>query len=158
MTEITVNLSTTPDMIFSCSFRSLAVCDILHEHFLINGTRCYPSSNGSRSHLAVAVRRHEGQSVFICLVSDVRVLWESRRADLFQLFLNAVKVRKHNLKFKFETMVGIVASKEEDKKNFFNKLFPLGDKLHKLAKTIIENRKIRFAVRTQTTHITLSHN
>ena len=77
---------------------------------------------------------------------------------MFQLFLNAVKVRKHNLKFKFETMVGIVASKEEDKKNFFNKLFPLGDKLHKLPKTIIENRKIRFAVRTQTTHITLSHN
>ena len=116
MTEITVNLSTTPDMIFSFSFRSLAVCDILHKHFLINGIRCYPSSNGSRSHLAVAVRRHEGQSVFICLVSDVRVLWESRRADLFQLFLNAVKVRKHNLKFKFESMVGIVASMEEDKK------------------------------------------
>ena len=35
---------------------------------------------------------------------------------MFQLFLNAVKVRKHNLKFKFESMVGIVASMEEDKK------------------------------------------
>ena len=60
---------------------------------------------------------------------------------MFQLFLNAVKVRKHNLKFKFESMVGIVASMEEDEKKFFNKLFPLGDKLHKLAKTIIENRR-----------------
>ena len=105
MTEITVNLITTPDMIFSASFRSLAAGDILHKHFLINRTRCYLSSNGLRSHLAVAVRRHEGQSVFICLVSDVRVLWESRRADLFQLFLNAAKVRKHNLKFKFESKV-----------------------------------------------------
>ena len=77
----------------------------------------YLSSNGLRSHLAVAVRRHEGQSVFICLVSDVRVLWESRRADLFQLLLNAVKVRKHNLKFKFENKVGIAASMEEDTKS-----------------------------------------
>ena len=117
-TEITVNLITTPDMIFSSSFRSLAVGDILHKHFLINGTMCYLSSNGLRSHLAVAVRRHEGQSVFICLVSDVRVLWESRRADLFQLLLNAVKVRKHNLKFKFENKVGKVGEHGRGYKKF----------------------------------------
>ena len=105
-------------MIFSSSFRSLAVGDILHKHFLINGTMCYLSSNGSRPHLAVAVRRHEGQSVFICLFSDVRVLWESRRADLFQLLLNAVKVRKHNLKFKFENKIGKVGEHGRGYKKF----------------------------------------